>query len=300
MADGGRRRRAARAAAALAGALGLALAVGACGGGDPPGAAADTLAPTTATIPVPPSTATAPAGAATTTTGPGTRLRVTQHVTGCCYPHGSLSWLVVRDADGAEVVERRFRALSDVAPAIDTALPPGLYHVVSAQQACATASCARAGDPVDRCDADIELADAPVFLTVGLAPGGGCAVVLAPGPLPSTVGDAIALPGAALDCGYDPSLADASAGGDPVRVSAARRCLMAAVQRGDAAWLLAAEPELVVYRSDPTGAVEVDRVVDEQASAWAWTRSTCTTMVPDRVRAFLLQDCTPAEPVPWG
>lgn len=292
MADGGSRRPAARAgttALAVVLVLGLALVAGACGGEAVPTevAAADTVATT------------APVGGAAV--APTARLRVTQDRTACCYPHGQVSWLVVRDVGGAEVVQRRFRPLDETVPAIDTALAPGRYHVVSAQQPCATSTCARVGDPVDRCDADIELAAGDqVYLTVGVAPGAGCAVLLAPGPLPSAVADEIALPGAAVDCGLDPTLAEIAATGRPVRVSTARRCLMAAVQRGEPAWLVAEEPELVVYRSAADGSVALYRVLDERAPTWAWVRSSCTDLVPDEVRGFLLRDCTPPEAVPWA
>ncbi len=295
--DGGRRRRTARAAfTGLVGALLLALATGACGGGAAldtsldasPDAAADTMAPTTEPLP-------------TVATGPTARLRVTQDQTACCYPHGYLSWLVVRDGTGHEVVQRRFRPLSETVPAVDVTLGPGRYHLVSAQQPCATSTCARVGDPVDRCDAEIELAAGDeVFLTVGVAPGSGCAIVLAPGPLPSPVADEVALPGDAVDCGLDPTLAEVAVTGRPVRVAAARRCLMAAVQRGAPAWLLAEEPELVVYRSRVDGSVDLYRVLDEHAPTWAWVRSSCAEMVPDEVRGFLLRDCTPPEAVPWA
>ena len=307
MADGGSRRDGARGRAERVrpGALVvllvvLALAAGACGGG--PGAGAAGAGPTRTTAPRSPESTVVPVeGDSIDAPGGSAHLRVTQHQTACCYPHGQVYWLLIRDAGGHEVVQRRFRPLADVAPAVDTTLPAGRYHLVAAQQPCTTSTCAHVADPVDRCDADLELVGGQeVFLTVGVSPGAGCAVGLAPGPPASTLTDAVALPGDAVDCGFDPTLAEVAATGRAVRVSSARRCLMAAVQLGDAAWLLAAEPELVVYRSRSDGAVDLYRVLDEQAPVWAWVRTTCTTMVPDEVRGFLLRDCSAPEAVPWA
>lgn len=300
--DGGRRRQAARGATtAIAGALLVAAVAGGCGGDPAPDAAADTVAPATTAGPGATTASTSTAPSSTVPAGPTARLRVSQDLTACCYPRSHVSWLVVRDEAGDEVVQRRFRPLSDAVPAVDVVLGAGRYHVVSAQQPCTTSTCARVGDPVDRCDADVVLGGGDeVFLTVGVAPGAGCAVVLAPGPLPSTVADEVALPGDAVDCGLDPTLAEVAATGRPVPIAVARRCLMAAVDRRAPAWLLAEEPELVVYRSRADGSVDVYRVLDEQAPTWAWVRSSCAEMAPDELRGFLLRDCDPPEAVPWA
>lgn len=238
---------------------------------------------------------------------PTAHLRVTQHVTACCYPSGHVSWLVIRDEHGTEVRQRRFRPLTDVFPVVDTDLPAGRYRLTAAQQPCADDSCGALAPPVDRCDAPVELAaGSTTVLTVGVSPGSGCAIVLGTGQLVSRVADEIALPGDDLDCGFDPSLAVAAAADDAPQRAVARLCLAAANRRAAPAWLMADEPadppagdEVVVYRSRPDRSVDVYRVVDPLAPTWAWTRTTCRTLTLDRVRTFLLQGCGAPVAVAW-
>ncbi|MCB1014741.1 MAG: hypothetical protein KDB10_06445 [Acidimicrobiales bacterium] len=264
------------------------------------------------TIPAPPAAAPpAPTSVRGPTVDAGSwaRLRVTQDLTSCCYPTGHLSWLVIRDASGAEAAVRRVRPLADPVPLVDLALASGRYHVVAAQQPCADAACTVALDVVDRCDADVDLGPgSTTFLSVGVAPGAGCAIVLAPGPLAAPVADEVALvPAGARDCGSDGSLAAAARSGAAVRPSAGRTCLVAAAAAGEAAWLLAEEPEdasatssVLVYRLGAGGTgITVYRPVDPTAPTWAWVRSECTAVTPDAVRAFLVRGCRPPEPVPW-
>ncbi|MBL8774728.1 MAG: hypothetical protein JNK12_02300 [Acidimicrobiales bacterium] len=291
-------------------ALSLAGALSACSTGDPvgDGAAADTVAPRSSTGPAPsaPGAATAPPVTLAAGDPEGARLRITQDLTDCCYPAGHLSWLLVLDPDGAAVVQRQLRPPADPSPVVDVTLPEGPYHVVSAQQACA-ATCASVGDAVDRCDAEVDLAPGSTnYLTIGVDPGAGCAIVLAATPLGAPVADEVALPAAEVDCGFDASLAEAAATGRNVVLSEARRCLAAAARRGVSAWLQADEPgdgalvpATVVYRLAADGSVDVYQVVDPTAPVWAWIRSSCAGTAPDEVRGFLVQGCAAAEAVPW-
>ncbi len=252
-----------------------------------------------------------PAAAATTTTttttsAPTAHLRVTQHITACCYPSGQVSWLVIRAEQGAEVRQRRFQPLTDVFPVVDTDLPAGRYRLTAAQQPCVDDSCGALEPPTDRCDAPVELAaGSATVLTVGVSPGAGCVIVVDTGQLVSRVADEIALPGDDLDCGFDPSLAVAAAADDaPPRAVA--RFLAAANRRAEPAWLMADEStvapagdEVVVYRSHTDRSVDVYRVVDPLAPTWAWTRTPCRTLTLDRVRTFLLQGCAAPVAVAW-
>lgn len=322
MADGGRRRRDERRPSApglhrallVALVLALAATTAACTGGGAVGgddAAADTVAPggATSTTSITATTAPGPPTTLAADDPEGARLRVTQDVTACCYPSGHVSWLLVRDRSGGEVLQRRVRPLADPFPLVDQLLPARAYHLVSAQQRCSGGgTCTLVGDAVDRCDVDIDLAPgSTTYLTVGVSPGGGCAIVLAPGPLPAPIADEVALPQAALDCGFDSSLADAAATGRNVVLSDARRCFAAAVERGDPAWMLADEPAdvagaitSVVYRVGADGVVTVYQVVDPAAPVWTWVRSTCADTAPDEVRGFLVQGCAVPEAVPWA
>ncbi len=281
--------------------------------GDRGAAAADTLGTTPDRTTVPPAGPTsgspgtepgaegpAPSGAPdVSATG---RVRVTQHQTLCCYPTGQVSWLVVRDAAGSEVLQRRFRPLADVYPAIDQRLDPGRYHLVSAQQPC-QATCAHLGDTLDQCALDVDVAaGSETFLTVELTPGAGCVFVpTVAAPVP-TVPDEVALVGANVDCGLDRSLAEAAASGRNVGPAAGRRCLAHENRQRVAAWLMAEEPgdlagvtEVVVYRTQADRTVDVYRVAQAVGTVPVWERSTCATLVDDRVRAFLLQGCSPPE-----
>lgn len=235
----------------------------------------------------------------------GARLRVTQDLTSCCYPSGHLSWFLVVAPDGGDLVRRQVRPPADPFPLMDQILPAGQYHLVSAQQECAR-TCASTRDAVDRCDADVDLAaGSTTYLTVGVDPGSGCAIVLARGPMASPIADDVVLPHATIDCGYDASLAAVAATGHNVVLSEARRCLAVAAARGDSAWLMADEPrdragiEVVVYRLAADGTVAVYRVAEPTAAVWAWVRSVCAAVVPDDVRAFLVQGCSAPEAVPW-
>ena len=294
---------------ALVTALSLAGALSACSTGDPvgDGAAAETLAPSSSIRPVPAAPAPAPPVTLAADDPQGARLRITQDLTDCCYPAGHLSWLLVLDPEGAAVVQRQVRPPADPFPMADVVLPAGSYRVVSAQQLCA-ATCAVAGDAVDRCDAEVDLrAGSTTFLTVGVDPGGGCAVVLAAAALAAPIADEVALPDVEVDCGHDASLAEAAATGRNVVLSPERRCLEAAARRGASAWLQADEPadggsgltSMAVYRLASGGGVDVYQVVDPAATVWGWVRSTCTRIVTDEVRGFLVQGCSPPVAVPW-
>jgi hypothetical protein len=57
--------------------------------------------------------------------------------------------------------------------------------------------------------------------------------------------------------------------------------------------------EVVVYRLAADGTVAVYRVAEPTAEVWAWVRSVCAAVVPDDVRAFLVQGCSAPEAVPW-
>lgn len=314
MADGGIGRQPGRGALALALAVGLIVLSTGCGRapGDR-GAAADTFG----TTPDPAPTAVAASGPPTTVAEPGAtnpseppdptttgRLRVTQHQTACCYPTGQVSWLVVRDAAGSEVLQRRFRPMADVYPAIDQRLEPGRYHLASAQQPC-QASCARVGDTLDQCETDIDVAaGSETFLTVGLTPGAGCQFVPTVAAPVSSIPDEVALVRADLDCGLDRSLAEAAATGRNVGPATGRRCLAHENRQGVPAWLMAEEPgdlagvtEVVVYRTQADRTVDVYRVAQVVGNVLVWERSTCDTLVDDQVREFLLQGCTQPEPV---
>lgn len=273
------------------------------------GAAADTLGTTPGPAPTTVSSGTAagvepgavhpPEPPDPTRTG---RLRVTQHQTLCCYPTGQVSWLVVRDAAGSEVLQRRFRPLADVYPAIDQRLDPGRYHLASAQQPC-QATCAHLGDTLDQCELDVDVAaGSETFLTVELTPGAGCAFVPVLAAPVSSVPDEVALVGADVDCGLDRSLAEAAATGRNVGPAAGRRCLAHENRRGVPAWLMAEEPgdlggvtEMVVYRTQSDRTVDVYRVAQAVGTVLVWERATCDTLVDDHVRGFLLQGCTEPE-----
>lgn len=277
------------------------------------GAAADTLdtTPDRTTVPLaapaPGSAAAEPGAGGSTSSGAPElattgRLRVTQHQTLCCYPTGQVSWLVVRDAAGSEVLQRRFRPLADVYPAIDQRLDPGRYHLASAQQPC-QATCAHLGDTLDQCELDVDVAaGSETFLTVELTPGAGCAFVPVVAAPVSSVPDEVALVGADVDCGLDRSLADAAATGRNVGPAAGRRCLAHENRRGVPAWLMAEEPgdlggvtEMVVYRTQADRTVDVYRVAQAVGTVLVWERATCDTLVDDHVRGFLLQGCTEPE-----
>ena len=296
-------------ALAIAGVLALVGSVASCSGGSPVahGAAAAPVATTGAVNPSSAAGAHSPPVTLAVGDPDGAHLRVTQDLTDCCYPGGHLSWLLVVDDEGEAIVQRQVRPLADPFPVVDVVLPAGAYRVVSAQQGCG-ATCAVTGDAVDRCEADVALmAGSTTYLTVGVDPGRGCAVVLAASPLVAPVADEVALPGVEVDCGHDASLAEASATGRNVVLSDARRCLVAAARRSASAWLQADEPAedgsgltaMVVYRLASDGEVSVYQVVDPAAAVWGWTRSTCAGLVPDDVRGFLAQRCAPPEAVPW-
>ena len=224
----------------------------------------------------------------------GARLRVTQDLTSCCDPSGHLSWFLVVAPDGGDLVRRQVRPPADPFPLMDQILPAGQYHLVSAQQECAR-TCASTRDAVDRCDADVDLAaGSTTYLTVGVDPGSGCAIVLARGPMASPIADDVVLPHATIDCGYDASLAAVAATGHNVVLSEARRCLAVAAARGDSAWLMADEPGRAGrwWSTDwrPT-APSPSTGSPSRPPVWAWV-SVCAAVVPDDVRAFLVQGCS--------
>lgn len=283
--------------------LGL-FTLSACAPGGPVEQHEAAASPAIAAPSAPPTSPTSPTSLAIADPG-GARLRVTQDLTSCCYPSGHLSWFLVVAPDGGDLVRRQVRPPADPFPLMDQILPAGQYHLVSAQQECAR-TCASTRDAVDRCDADVDLAaGSTTYLTVGVDPGSGCAIVLARGPMASPIADDVVLPHATIDCGYDASLAAVAATGHNVVLSEARRCLAVAAARGDSAWLMADEPrdragiEVVVYRLAADGTVAVYRVAEPTAAVWAWVRSVCAAVVPDDVRAFLVQGCSAPEAVPW-
>ena len=115
-------------------------------------------------------------------TPPGTdvesgRLRISQHQTSCCYIEGQVSHLIVRDADGKEVVNRTFQTVDPGSPVVDRELEPGRYEIESYQQPC-NGNCGYLDPPTDRCVQSVAVrAGGDLILTVEFAPGEGCRIV---------------------------------------------------------------------------------------------------------------------------
>ena len=222
------------------------------------------------------------------------RLRISQHQTSCCYVEGQVSHLIVRNADGNEIVNRAFQTVNPASPVVDLELDPGDYEVESYQQPCA-GNCDYLDPPTDRCVTSVAVgAGEDVFLTAEFAPGEGCRLERTEEPLPSPVPDEFALREPYRDCGLDFSLDS-----EDLSFGSERRCFIDANTAGEPAELSSYEsgrdpdvPDFFVYRSNADRTLDVFLPNLGRATDGPWRRYHCDGLTEDRATGFRLVGCT--------
>lgn len=96
--------------------------------------------------------------AATVTIGAGARLVIDQLQSDCCFSEGTISYLVIRHADGTLVTWREFAAggVGKAQVGFDVTLAPGTFRVESFQRPC-DANCGFLDPPTLQCSELISL-----------------------------------------------------------------------------------------------------------------------------------------------
>jgi hypothetical protein len=135
------------------------------------------LTPAPAAVPSTSGSGATPVAAAVQAPFDGARLRIRQHQTVCCYHHGQVSYLIVRDQAGAVIKRRAVQPNRLRTLLVDLQLAPGRYFITSYQRPC-NMTCDVVLQRMDRCTRSVDIAaDEDVVFTVEVAPGEGCRLV---------------------------------------------------------------------------------------------------------------------------